>query len=156
TWLMSALFSMLPISELRGAIPYATIRGVDLLPAALWCIAWNALVPILAYIFLGTLNKVFLRIGWYRSFFERTVDKARVKVHAKVEKYGYWGLLVFVAIPLPMTGAWTGALGAWILGMERRKAILAIIGGVIVAGIIVTAVVGIVGAGASSIFIKQL
>lgn len=133
TLLLTALLAFLPISELRGAIPYAVARGVDLLTAALVGTALNALVPLIAYIFLSTVHKLLYRIAAYKNFFDRFVEKARKKVHEKVEKYGYWGLLVFVAIPLPVTGAWTGTLGAWILGMERKKAILAIVGGVVVA-----------------------
>ena len=81
---------------------------------------------------------------------------ARLKIHPEVEKYGILGILIFVAIPLPLTGAWTGTLGAWILGLDRKKTILAVVGGVVVAGVIVTAIVGMLGAGASSIFIKRM
>lgn len=154
TLLITAGLAILPISELRGAIPYAVLRGMDILPAALFATAANALVPLLAYFFLATFHKWFYKIAWYRKFFDRFVEKARIKVHASVEKYGYLGLLIFVAIPLPMTGAWTGTLGAWILGMNKKKASLAIVGGVVVAGIIVTLLVTILGAGANSIFFK--
>lgn len=155
TLLLTIGLSLLPISELRGAIPFAVLRGMDLLPAALIAVAANAMVPAVAYLFLSTFHKLFYRIGAYRRFFDRFVEKARVKVHASVEKYGYWGLLVFVAIPLPVTGAWTGALGAWILGMEKRRSILAIAGGVVVAGLVVTGLVAALGAGAKSIFFKS-
>lgn len=153
---LAALFSMAPISELRGAIPYAVISGMDLLSAALWCTAWNAAVPLVVYAFLDTVHKLLYRLGWYKGFFDRSVERARAKIHPEVEKYGMLGILIFVAIPLPMTGAWTGILGAWILGLDRKKSILAVIGGVMVAGAIITAVVGILGAGANSIFIKSL
>ena len=76
-------------------------------------------------------------------------------VHGKVELYGYWGLLIFVAIPLPVTGAWTGTLGAWVLGMDKKKAILAILGGVLVAGFFVSVLVALLGAGAKIIFLKS-
>ncbi|HEY9053390.1 MAG TPA: small multi-drug export protein [Rectinemataceae bacterium] len=156
TLLFTAILAFLPISELRGAIPYATARGVDLLTAALVGTALNALVPLIAYAFLSTVHKLLYRLVVYRGFFDRFVEKARRKVHEKVEKYGYWGLLVFVAIPLPVTGAWTGTLGAWILGMDRKKSILAIAGGVIVAGIIVSFLVALLGSGARSIFLKYI
>ena len=155
TLLLTIGLSLRPISELRGAIPFAVLRGMDLLPAALIAVAANAMVPAVAYLFLSTFRKLFYRIGAYRRFFDRFVEKARVKVHASVEKYGYWGLLVFVAIPLPVTGAWTGALGAWILGMEKRRSILAIAGGVVVAGLVVPGLVAALGAGAKSIFFKS-
>lgn len=156
TILGAALLSLLPISELRGAIPFAVLRGMDLLPAALLCVAVNALVPILAFVFLSTIHRLFYRISWYKVFFDSFVEKARAKVHRQVEKYGYWGLLVFVAVPLPVTGAWTGALGAWVLGMDRKKAALAIAAGVVVAGVAVSLLVGALGAGARSIFFKTL
>lgn len=151
--LWSAFLSLTPISELRGAIPFAVASGVPLLPAALWCVAWNALAAPIAYLFLATVHKLLYRWKRYASFFDRFVERARTKVKKEVDKYGYWGILVFVGLPLPFTGAWTGTLGAWILGMDWRKAILAVIGGVVAAGLIVSLVVGL-GVGALSIFIK--
>ena len=154
TILFSTLLALLPISELRGAIPFAVLRGMDLVPAALICTAINALVPFLAFLFLSTVHRFLYKYKWYKKIFDHFVAKARIKVHTSVEKYGYLGLLIFVAIPLPMTGAWTGALGAWILGMDKKKASLAIMGGVLTAGIIVTILVAALGAGANTIFFK--
>ncbi|MCE5255818.1 MAG: small multi-drug export protein [Spirochaetaceae bacterium] len=156
TLLMTALFSVLPISELRGAIPYAVIRGVGILPATLISIFFNALVPFIVYLFLSTFHKLLYKWKTYKSFFDRTVEKTQKKVHEKIEKYGYWGLMIFVAVPLPMTGAWTGTLGAWVLGMDKKKATLATIGGVVIAGIVVGALVGILGTGAKTIFFKSM
>ncbi len=156
TLIYSGLLALLPISELRGAIPYAVLAGMDLLPAAIFCIGLNALVPFIAFIFLSTVHKLLYRLTFYRRFFDRFVERARGKVHGKVERYGYWGLLVFVAIPFPVTGAWTGTLGAWVLGMDRKKAILAIVGGVLVAGLIVSLLVALLGAGADIIFLKKV
>lgn len=151
---LTALLALLPISELRGAIPFGVINGMGLLPAAILSTLVNATVPLIAFIFLSTIHKLLYKWSFYRDFFDRFVDKTRIKVHAKVEKYGYWGLLVFVAIPLPVTGAWTGALGAWVLGMDKRKAIPAIAGGVLVAGVVVTLLVALLGPGAKTIFFK--
>lgn len=156
TLLITACLAILPISELRGAIPYAVLNGMDLVPAALIATAANVLVPLIAFLFLSTFHRFFYTWRWYKKFFDHFVEKTRVKVHAKIEKYGYLGLLIFVAIPLPVTGAWTGALGAWVLGMDKKKASLAIAGGVIVAGIIVTLLVALLGAGAKTIFFKTI
>lgn len=155
TLLFTALLSLAPISELRGAIPFAVLRGVSLPAAVLISIGFNALVPLVVFIFLSTLHTWIYRWDVYRGFFDRFVEKTRIKVHPKVEKYGYLGLLLFVALPLPVTGAWTGALGAWILGMEKRKAIPSIIAGVCIAGIIVGILVFVFGAGTRTIFFKQ-
>jgi len=145
--------SLLPISELRGAIPYALWNGVGVVPAFLLCVAANSLVSILLLVFLSTLHRLLSRIGWYTRAFERIIERARRKVREPVEKYGYWGLAVFVAIPLPLTGAWTGAIGAWVLGMDRRKSFFAITAGVVIAGIAVT-LVAYFGIQALSFFIK--
>ncbi len=134
-------FSLLPISELRGAIPFAYFQGVPLPQAYFISVAANALVGPLVYVFLSSLHRLFIRWGWYRVFFDRTVTTARLKTERKVEKYGYWGVLLFVAVPLPITGAYTGTLGAWILGLDKRRTCLAVLGGVIISGLIVSMVV---------------
>jgi uncharacterized membrane protein len=140
TLLVTLVLCLLPISELRGGLPFALSNDVPLPVAYLICVGTNALVAPLVYLFLSSLHRLLERWQPYRRFFERIVERSRRKVHAKVEKYGYLGLVLFVAIPLPITGAYTGTLGAWILGMDRRKTILAVFGGVIIAGIIVATV----------------
>jgi len=155
TLLTTVFLSFLPISELRGAIPYAVARGVPLSAAFVLAVGCNVLVAPFAFLFLGTLHGLLHRWGFYARLFDRIVEKARGKVGRTVEKYGYWGLLVFVAIPLPVTGAWTGALGAWVLGLHQRKASLYIALGVLAAGIVVSAVVGL-GVGALSFLIKRM
>jgi uncharacterized membrane protein len=140
TLLVTLALCLLPISELRGGLPYALSSDVPLPVAYLICVGANALVAPLVYLFLSSLHKLLERWRPYRRFFEHIVERSRRRVHAKVEKYGYAGLILFVAIPLPITGAYTGTLGAWILGMDRRKTILAVSVGVIIAGIIVATV----------------
>lgn len=154
TLVLTVLLAFLPISELRGAIPFAVARGVPLPEAALLATACNALVAPVAFIFLETIHRLLYRWAFYRGVFDRFVEKTRAKVRGKVEKYGYLGLLLFVAVPLPVTGAWTGALGAWILGMDRKKSMLAVAGGVLIAGLVVALVIGF-GIGALSLFVKK-
>jgi len=155
TIFISAFLSVLPISELRGAIPYALAKGVPLAAAYPLCVGLNALVAPLVFLFLSTSHKLFLKMGWYGRFFTKFIESARHKVQEKVDKYGYLGIMLFVAIPLPITGAYTGTLGAWILGMSRRKTILAALGGVIISGIIVS-IVATLGIQAFSFFIKEI
>ena len=135
-----ASLALLPISELRGAIPYGLAAGGALGWVAPLAIGINCLVPLIAFLFLDTLHKLFLKWAWYARLFESFSKKTIAKIHPQVEKYGYLGLLVFVAIPLPITGAWTGALGAWLLEMDKKKASIMIFAGVICAGIIVSLV----------------
>lgn len=156
TILLTTVFlAFLPISELRGAIPYAVARGLPLWQAALLAAFCNALVAPVAYLFLDTAHGLFYRWGFYARLFDRFVERSRAKIHEKVERYGYLGILLFVAVPLPITGAWTGTLGAWILGLSRRRTMLAVAGGVVVSATVVSLIVGL-GAGALSLFVKEL
>jgi len=147
--------SILPISELRGAIPYAYFRGVPLPEAYIICVTANAFVSPLVYIFLSSVHKLFYRFRWYRTLFEKTVDRARKKIEKKVEKYEYIGVMLFVAIPLPITGAYTGTLGAWVLGLGKKRTVLAACAGVIISGLIVSLVL-MFGIEVLSIFIKDV
>lgn len=131
------LISMVPIVELRGAIPVALASGVDLLPAICVSMIGN-LLPI-PFIILF-IRKI---LEWLKSHKGRMQRLANwVEAHAakripKVQKYAFWGLVLFVAIPLPGTGAWSGALIAAMLDMRLKKAFPAIMLGVIIAGLIV-------------------
>ena len=137
----TAFFSVLPISELRGAIPYAVGHGMNPVYAYFYCVFLNALVGPIVFIFLNTFHHLFSKMEWYRNVFDRFVEKTRKKVGDKINKYGYLGVTLFVAIPLPVTGAWTGTLGAWIFGLKKRKTIPAVILGVAISGLIMSLIV---------------
>ncbi len=153
--LITGLLSIAPISELRGAIPFALAKGMPVIPAYLFCVGMNFLASVLVLVFLNTFHKLFYHIGVYRKFFDSFIEKARRKVGANLEKYGTWGLALFVAIPLPVTGAITGTFGAWVLGMRKRQIFPAILAGVATAGIIVS-VIAYYGIEAFSFFTKQV
>ena len=155
----TALLAMAPISELRGAIPFAIAQGMPWYFALPFAVFMNAMVAPVCWIFLSTLHLFFLKLAekpffsWYKKFFDSFVERARRKLHRGVEKWGWLGIAIFVAIPLPITGAWTGTLGAWVLGLSRPRTMIAVILGVVVAGAVVTAVV-ILGIQALNLFIK--
>ncbi|MDR3248448.1 MAG: small multi-drug export protein [Treponema sp.] len=151
----TAFLSFLPISELRGAIPFAIAHGVPWYIAYPYAVILNALVAPVCWIFLSTLHKIFLRMNWYEKFFNRFVERAREKLQGGVNKWGWLGIAIFVAIPLPVTGAWTGTLGAWVLGLRKGRTLLAVILGVICAGAIVTVVVTL-GIQVFDLFVKRL
>jgi uncharacterized membrane protein len=153
--LVSILLSLLPIAELRGGIPYAMARGANPLVAFAVCVAANALVGPLVYAFLATIHRLLARWSGYRNLFERLVERSRARIRPQVERWGYVGIALFVAIPLPFTGAYTGALGAWVLGMSPRKTWIAVAVGVLIAGVIVTLVFTL-GVSALSFFVKRL
>jgi len=158
--LFAAVLSFMPISELRGAIPFAIANGIPWYWAFLFAVTLNALVAPACWIFLATFHKLFYGtspekgLRWYKNFFDRFVEKARAKIAPNLEKWGWLGIAVFVAIPLPLTGAWTGTLGAWVLGVSRRRTMLAVVIGVLVAGLVVTTVV-MLGIEALNIFINS-
>jgi uncharacterized membrane protein len=158
----TALLAFLPISELRGAIPFGIAQGAARgLP---WYVVYpfavfvNALVAPVCWLFLSTLHRLFYNAGgllrWYRAFFDRFVIRAREKLRRGVETWGWLGLTLFVAIPLPMTGAWTGTLGAWVLGFRKGRTLLAVFLGVLIAGAVVTAVT-VLGIKALDLFINS-
>ncbi len=135
--LLTFLISMVPIIELRGAIPVATGAGLDWRVAIIVAIIGN-MVPVPFIIIF--IKKIF---AWMRKVSPK-LDKIVVKMENKafskrdvIDKYGPWGLYLFVAIPLPGTGAWTGSLIAAMLDIPLKKAFPAVALGVITAGIIV-------------------
>lgn len=129
------LVSMVPLIELRGAVPIGAAMGMNFIEVLLICIVGN-MVPIPFILLFG--NKLF---AWFRrtrlfaKLFGRIETKLRGKM-SKVTKYEKWGLFFFVAIPLPGTGAWSGAAIAVLLEMKPKEAFWSIFCGVIAAGVI--------------------
>lgn len=138
--LLTIILSILPVSELRGGMIYAVVRGISVFNAFLICTIANIAIIFFIFFFLDFLHKGLMKLAFYRKAFDYYLEKLRKKTD-KFEKsfsvYGFLALTIFVAIPLPATGAWTGCLIAWILGLDRKKSILSIIFGVLLAGIIV-------------------
>lgn len=134
------ILSMLPIIELRGGLPYGIAQGLDY-PLALMAAILGNMVPvpfIIVYI-----RHVFAWLRKRRSWWDEKITKLEKKAHLKgriVHKYSAIGLCILVAIPLPGTGAWTGALVAAILDMRLKSAIPSIFLGVCIAAGIMTAV----------------
>ncbi len=133
------IVSMIPIIELRGGIIAAALLGVPVVRGWLICIVGN-LVPI-PFILLF-INKIFdIMKKWQPTakLVNKLEDRAMGKSE-KIQKYEFWGLMLFVGIPLPGTGAWTGALIASLLRIKLKKAIPAIICGVLLASAIMLVV----------------
>ena len=138
-WFYLFCISMLPVVELRGAIPAGIAAGLDPWLACGAAIFGN-LLPVPFIILL--VRQVFDRLRKH-AFFAPKIDALERRAHLKgrlVRKYRLLGLMLFVAIPLPGTGAWTGALVADVLDIRMRTALPAIAAGVVIAGCITTAV----------------
>jgi len=148
------VLSILPIAELRGGIPYGVAHEISIIPTFLICVAANMLVPPITFIFLETLHKQFYKITIYQKLFDRFLVRTRRKAEKNVSKYGYWGIMLFVAIPLPITGAYTGTMAAWLLELNRKKSFLYLALGVVIAGVIVS-IVTVTGLEMFKIFLKQ-
>lgn len=135
-WTM--LVSMVPVVELRGGIPFGVATGLPVWAAYLAAVIGNIIpVPfIIVYI-----RRIFQWMRQKLPRFNGVVDRLEEKAHLKgetVSKYKYLGLAIFVAIPLPGTGAWTGALAAAFLDMPLRRAMPSIVVGVLAAGIAIS------------------
>jgi len=142
------LLSLAPVSELRGGLPLAVARGVPWPLAFVACVAANIIIVPLIFLFLDYFHCRLLKLRLYKRTFNaflKRIRKRKESVEKNVESYGIIALAVFVAIPLPITGAWSGALIAWLLGLKRLKSFFAIALGVLIAGAIVTmATLGII------------
>ena len=154
-YLIVFLVSMVPLIELRGAIPYAVAFKLPLLPSYVIAILGNMLPVPIIYLFARKVliwgaDKPF--IGGFFSWCLKKGESGGKKLQEKAGRGLYWALFLFVGIPLPGTGAWTGTLAASILDMDFKKSVIAVLGGVILAGLIMGAAsAGLFGA-LSSIF----
>ncbi len=138
------ILSILPISELRGGMPlaviYANQNNVPLALIFAIIVMANIFAIFLAFFFLDKFHHLFLRIKIYKRFFDKYVERFQKKVDKFESKYsalGFLALTLFVAVPLPATGAWSGVLISWLLDLDRKKSILSIALGVLIAGILV-------------------
>jgi len=128
------LVTISPISELRGGIPLAIALGLDPWFTFFAAIVANTLIFFPIFFILRLFYDKFLfRI----PLFGRYLGRLRERGKPIVQKYGFWGLFMFVAVPLPFSGAYTGTILAWLLDMEWKRAFPAVGLGVVVAGVIV-------------------
>jgi len=153
--LKAILLSMLPIAELRGGIPYAIANDVNPFLAYFICVGSNILAFPIVFLFLEFLHPLFLKVSFYQKLFDKFVLRTRKKLDKKIKKYGFWGLMLFVMIPLPVTGAYTGSLAAWLFNIPKKKAFISVVLGVIISGIIVT-IISLSGMEAFNFLIKKV
>mgnify|MGYP003318495696 CR=1 FL=1 len=141
------LCAMLPVIELRGAIPLGAALGLPLWQCFLFSVLGN-MVPVPFVLLLVQKILAWMagcRIGLFRRFAAFLYRKSE-KNRKKIERFAFWGVCLFVAIPLPMTGAWTGSLVASSIGMKFLRAVLSAFIGVLIAGCIVSLICsGVIG-----------
>ncbi len=138
--LMVIFTAALPVSELRGAIPLAILTfGFSPAKSYILAVIGNLLPVIPLLLFLEPVSRRLRKFRMWRGFFDWLFERTR-KRGSLVQKYEAIGLVLFVSIPLPVTGAWTGCVAASLFNIKFRYAFAAIAAGVGLAGIIVTAI----------------
>lgn len=135
------LLSLLPISELRGAIPVGILSGMPWQSVLIVAVLSNFLVVPISLFLLDLLHERFYSFGWYKKLFDRVVERGRSKVekHLGTSKE-FWAFMLLVAIPLPMTGAYSATILGWFFNVRRSVLYRSIGLGLIIAGLIVTAI----------------
>ncbi len=139
--------SMIPIIECRGAVPLGVLFNLPWWQTMLFSIVGNILPVPFILLFIRKFMEFAERSKW--KLLNRTANWLRKKIEkhkGKIEKHSYWGVMLFVGIPLPGTGAWTGSLIAAMLDLEKKKTFVAALGGVVIATVIMTLVsYGVIG-----------
>ncbi|MBQ4121686.1 MAG: small multi-drug export protein [Clostridia bacterium] len=133
--------AMLPIIECRGAVPLGCALGLPWWQNVLFSMAGNLLPVPFILLFIRAILKWMrtCRVGFFNkiaAWLDRKIEKHK----GTIEKYSYWGVMIFVGLPIPGTGAWTGTLIASVLGLEPKKSFLAACGGVLMATAIMTVI----------------
>lgn len=142
-WLGTMGVSALPVVELRGGIPLGmTVFGLPFWQAYLYAVLGNSLVAALWLLALKRLVPILMRVPMGYRFFTWWFERARKTFARSHEIYGALALLVFVAVPLPVTGVWTAAVAASLFEIRPRTALLAMFGGVCISGVVVGVLTG--------------
>ena len=129
------IISMIPLLELRGGLLAASLLKISAAKAIPLCIVGNIIPIPFILLFIRQIFKVLKKTKLFRGLIIRLENRA-MKKSDQVKKYEFWGLMLFVGIPLPGTGAWTGSLIAALLGMKFKKAFPAVIVGICMATVI--------------------
>lgn len=120
--LISMLWSISPFGEAKVGIPYALLNGVNIYLAFIFCYLANVLVfPIMSF-FLNVINRYFFKWYYYKKAAIFVARRAKVGAGNNVKKYGFWGLIIFVMLPIPGTGVYAGSIASYLFGIERKRA----------------------------------
>ncbi|MBN2110463.1 MAG: small multi-drug export protein [Methanosarcinaceae archaeon] len=138
-WMATIIISAIPIAELRGSIPVAIhVYGMAPESAYLLAVLGNMLPVVPLLLFLEPVSIYLRQFRLFDMFFSWLFGRTHRNHTERFEKYGTMALTLFVAVPLPVTGAWTGCAAAFVFGIKFRHALPAILAGVMIAGLIVS------------------
>ena len=155
-YVLIILLTFAPFLELRASIPYGIL--VAKLPAptvVALAVLVNILLGPIVFFMLDKFLHLLLRVRWANRIWERMIVRTQKKIHPYVEKYGTLGLGLFIGVPLPGSGVYSGAIGAYLLGFTRREFYVATVVGVLIAAAAVTVIV-LTGATTFDFFIKKI
>ncbi|MBA3985011.1 MAG: small multi-drug export protein [Flavobacteriales bacterium] len=130
-------FSISPFGEAKVGIPYALVNGVNIYIAFIFCVIANILVFPLMTFFLDKINTYFYKWRFYKRSSVYIARKAKTGAQKGIDKYGFWGLMLFVMVPIPGTGVYAGTIAAYIFKIERKKAFLANSIGIFISSVII-------------------
>lgn len=134
---IAILWSVSPLGEAKVGIPYALLNDVDIFITFVFCFLANILVfPIMTF-FLNVINRYFFKWYYYKKAAIFVARRAKMGAGKNVKKYGFWGLIIFVMIPIPGTGVYAGTIAGYIFGMERKQTFLANVIGIFFSCVIV-------------------
>jgi uncharacterized membrane protein len=149
------LVTFIPGLELRASIPYGiTVLGMPWIKVVIITFITNILLGPIVYILLNNFVHIVIKINFFNKIYEKFVIRTQHKIENKVEKYGELGLALFIGVPLPGSGVYTGALAAFILGLNFKKFLIATVIGVFIAGILVT-IATLTGVGIFEFMLKK-
>ncbi|MBT5089511.1 MAG: small multi-drug export protein [Flavobacteriales bacterium] len=135
--LFTFLISFSPFGEARAGIPYGDLNGLPILWVFVIGLTANLLVFPVFYKMIELSNKHFFKYKFYKKSAIYLSSRAKTKTRTIIKKYGVWGLMVFVMIPLPVTGAYIGTIAAFIFGISYQKSLIAISTGITISSIMV-------------------
>src|SRR5690606_40974587 len=116
---IAMLWSISPFGEAKVGIPYAILNDVNIYVAFIFCFAANVLVFPLMIFFLDSINRYFFKWRFYKKTSVYVARKAKTGAQKGIEKYGFWGLIFFVMLPLPGTGVYAGTIASYIFKIDK-------------------------------------
>lgn len=134
---IAILWSVSPFGEAKVGIPYGILNGLNIYLVFAVCFLANLLVFPIMIFFLEKINSYLLRWNWYKKAAIFVAKRAKTGSGDKIKKYGFWGLLLFVMIPLPGTGVYAGSIATYLFKIKKRKAFVANTVGIFLSSVIV-------------------
>jgi uncharacterized membrane protein len=148
--------TFLPFLELRASIPYGILKAnLPWVQVFVICVITNIILGAILYLLIDKIIKIATKIKAIDDIYQKYIEKMQKNINKYVDKYGELAVAIFIGIPLPGSGVYSGAIASYLLGLKYKKFMIANIIGVLIAGTIVT-VVSLTGAGIFNLFVKLI